>query len=270
MAVIPTGTSNPLRRPAPIVITFSQGQFSETCDVCHDTTGWSPVARFEHNIQSQFPLVGAHNDVSCDKCHVNNQYVPNPTECADCHMDVHDGKLGASCEQCHSVTDWAVNTAQDHDFGQFSLEGHHDRLPCESCHGVDREDTLAGRGPECVNCHRDPHFGSFGPECHECHTQNAFLPSTFLHYETGFRLSGAHRFVDCKDCHPGRVYGGLPNDCFFCHQEDFEATQGSEVCDHPTCIPGGLPTCHNCHRTTSWIPARGGASCGECSQGVGP
>ncbi|MEE2787377.1 MAG: hypothetical protein VX589_08565 [Myxococcota bacterium] len=243
---------------------FHAPQFEKACQECHTAAGWSPVLDFDHNRQTQYPLLGAHERLACSDCHVNNQYVGLPMTCDGCHTDVHEGRRGDECNRCHTVNDWTVNTAQNHDFGPFRLEGAHDRLACERCHGPDRDQELAGRGPECVNCHRDPHFGSFGPQCFECHTQDYFLPSTFLHMQTGFRLSGAHRFVPCRDCHPGRVYGGLPNDCGFCHRDTFAATAGSTRCDHPRCIAGSLDTCDNCHRTTSWIPARPGVGCGIC------
>ncbi|MGC6416497.1 MAG: hypothetical protein ACON3Z_05250 [Bradymonadia bacterium] len=247
---------------------FHEGQFSKECDDCHTTEQWAPLTNFDHNTQTSYRLDGTHSQVDCGKCHINNQYTGTPNECGDCHLDVHNGKLGPDCSRCHGVDDWSVNTLQDHDFGPYRLGGAHDLLPCEECHGPQREESQAGRGPECVNCHRDPHFGSFGPQCFECHNQQAFLPSTFLHNQTGFRLSGAHRFVDCRDCHPGRVFGGLPNDCFFCHTEDFNNTAGSQLCDHTTCLPGGLDTCHNCHRVTSWVPARPGAGCGDCQPAI--
>ncbi|MEE2757568.1 MAG: hypothetical protein VYA30_13010 [Myxococcota bacterium] len=243
---------------------FHEGQFSQPCDQCHTTKAWAPLEGFDHNTRTDYRLDGRHEEVDCGKCHIDNIYTDTPQACGDCHVDVHKGKLGPGCDRCHGVEDWSINTMQDHDFGAFRLGGVHDLLPCEECHGPDRKETQAGRGPECVNCHRDPHFGSFGPQCFECHNQQAFLPSTFLHAETGFRLSGAHRFVECRDCHPGRVFGGLPNDCFFCHTQDFNATAGSKLCDHTACIPGGLDTCHNCHRSTSFIPARPGSGCGVC------
>ena len=247
---------------------FHEGQFSKPCNECHSPSHWSPLAKFDHTAQTRYPLEGSHAQVDCAKCHIVNRYRGTPTECADCHLDVHDGRRGGACDRCHTISDWSVNLGQDHDFGPFSLGGSHDLLPCERCHGPDRKQELAGRGPECVNCHRDPHFGSLGPQCFECHTQVSFLPSTFLHTETGFRLSGAHRFVECRDCHPGRVFGGLPNSCDFCHQDTFAATAGSPRCDHPRCVGGGLATCHNCHRTQSWVPARPGVSCGICDEGA--
>jgi hypothetical protein len=238
---------------------FHEGQFSRACDECHTPVGWNRVERFDHAKQTQWPLFGKHTEVDCEKCHVENEY-RLPTECGDCHVDAHAGRRGPDCAQCHSVEDWKGNAAQNHDFGPFRLEGAHDLMPCEACHGPGRRKELAATGPECVNCHRDPHFGSLGPFCYECHSQDAFLPAKFLHNETGFRLSGAHRFVECRECHPGRVFGGLPGTCDFCHTDTFQRTKRP---DHEVCCPGGLTSCENCHTTRSFVPARAGVTCGD-------
>lgn len=241
---------------------FHEGQFVQPCNNCHSPHGWTLV-EFDHDTQSQFPLYGLHRELDCKKCHVANDYKGLPLDCAGCHVDEHQGAKGPQCDICHTTASWAANRAQDHDFGAFSLGGVHDRLPCEMCHGPDRDRQLAGTGPECVQCHRDPHIGSLGPFCYECHTQDYFLPSTFLHNQTGFRLSGAHRFVNCRDCHPNRIYGGLPTNCSFCHTDTFQQTAGT-ACDHTVQCPGGLDACWSCHTTSSFAPARPGVACGTC------
>lgn len=241
---------------------FHEGQLDQACDACHSPHGWTLVD-FDHDTRSRFALFGKHRGLDCAKCHVRNDYKGLPQTCEGCHYDVHDGRKGPDCDRCHTAQDWTANQAIDHDFGAFRLTGVHDTLPCERCHGPERKKELGGTGPECVNCHRDPHFGSLGPLCFECHTQEYFLPSTFLHVETGFRLSGAHRFVECRDCHPGRVFGGLPTSCDFCHTDTFQATAGGR-CDHTVGCPNGLMTCHNCHTTQSFVPARPGVNCGLC------
>lgn len=246
---------------------FHQGQLKgEACDQCHTPQTWSEVA-FDHQTQSQYPLKGLHQIVSCKKCHINNQYKPVNQQCESCHLDIHQGTKGADCAQCHHVRGWDSNQNINHNFGAFHLGGAHDQLPCERCHGPKRTKHLSGTGPECVQCHRDPHFGSLGPLCNDCHSQNEFLPSTFLHNQTGFRLSGAHRFVECRACHPGRVFGGLPKDCSFCHTDTFQATSGG-LCDHPANCADGLNRCQDCHTSTSFVRARPGSKCGvRCAAG---
>ncbi|MEE2645102.1 MAG: hypothetical protein VYD19_09235 [Myxococcota bacterium] len=244
---------------------FHEGQFAKPCEECHVPQGWEQV-NFDHQRQSSYPLEGLHQEQSCGKCHIQNRYKGLPTQCEGCHLDIHEGERGPECVRCHSVSSWKGNQQIDHDFGAIRLGGAHDLLACERCHGPDRQETLAGTGPECVRCHRDPHFGSFGPLCSDCHNQQAFLPSTFLHARTGFRLTGSHRFVNCRECHPNRVFGGLPTDCQFCHLDNFQATSGGG-CDHPAQCPEGLGNCADCHRTDSFLRARPGARCGECRSG---
>ena len=243
---------------------FHEEQLSTQCESCHSAHSWNLVD-FNHDLDSTYPLYGKHRQVPCVKCHVRNDYKANrgiPESCEGCHLDVHRGEKGDECDRCHTTADWSTNVGQAHNFGAFSLGGVHDRLPCERCHGPERRRVLAGTGPECVACHRDPHFGNLGPLCFECHGQEAFLPSTFLHIETGFRLSGAHRFVDCRRCHVNRVFGGTPSLCFFCHTDDFQAT-ASGSCNHVgACQPDG---CHNCHTTRAFVPARAGSNCGPCT-----
>ena len=48
------------------------GNFSQTCDICHNTAAWQP-ATFDHS-KSGFPLTGAHITTACALCHVNNNY----------------------------------------------------------------------------------------------------------------------------------------------------------------------------------------------------
>ena len=244
---------------------FHEGQFEQRCETCHNPKSWSEAV-FDHQKQSQYPLEGLHQLVDCKKCHLQNQYKPQDQECQSCHLDIHLGEKGPECKSCHTLTGWETNQAINHDFGPFKLGGVHDQLPCERCHGADRQKMLSGTGPECSTCHRDPHFSSFGPLCQDCHTQESFLPSTFLHNTTGFRLSGAHRFVACRECHPGRVFGGLPKDCSFCHTDTFQSTVGSD-CDHPANCSAALSSCQECHTTSQFERARPGAQCGTCEAG---
>ena len=76
------------------------------------------------------------------------------------------------------------------------------------------------------------------------------MPATFRHNQTGFDLTGAHRFLSCNQCHVNRVFGGLPSECGFCHQKDFRAT----VLQHKGLV---LPVaCERCHFTFGWKPAK--------------
>ena len=97
----------------------------------------------------------------------------------------------------------------------------------------------------------DIHLGKMGPECGDCHTQTAWLPTTFKHNTTGFRLSGAHRYVECSSCHVNQIYQGLPADCYFCHSDSHLAGIGQHSV-------GSIQECADCHTSLSWKIRRGG------------
>jgi hypothetical protein len=242
---------------------FHEGQLKEkVCEGCHSPLGWQET-NFLHNRDSEYRLVGQHLTIDCKKCHVVNNYKGLPRDCAQCHTDYHVGEKGSSCNDCHTESSWTTNTAQVHFFGAYALSGEHDKLPCDTCHTGGRE--LGGLGHECANCHRDPHFASFGPFCVDCHTQKAWLPSTFRHYQTGFRLTGQHRFVRCDNCHINRIYGGLPTECNFCHTDTaLRATEGRLGAQH-ACFNAG--NCAECHTTLGWAPVRPAAVGATCVVG---
>lgn len=223
-----------------------RGTLGRDCKKCHTPQSFQQI-RFDHNRDSNFPLTGQHQKVACESCHPNKQYKIGLKTCNDCHQDVHQGAFGGQCQQCHSTASFK-DTQDYHDFGEFRLGGIHTMLACQNCH--DREKPLRIDQPQCSSCHADPHFLSFGKQCQDCHNQQSFLPSTFRHRETGFELSGAHRFVSCDSCHVNRVFGGLPSECQFCHAQQFQAAQF--VPAHQS----GVTDCMACHRTFGWRPAR--------------
>jgi len=237
---------------------FHEGQFgAKPCDACHGTQRWNDVsALFVHERDSAFPLSGVHQQLECEKCHFTNRFKPLDKRCDGCHLDVHQGEKGPDCADCHGEIDWTVNSAIAHDFGRYRLEGVHDVLPCERCHLDQRR--LGGLGEECVTCHRDPHFSSFGPFCTDCHGQREWLPATFRHWRTGYRLTGEHRFVPCKACHLNGIYGGLPTACEFCHLNQWmRSNQQPGLCNHGL-RHWGPANCENCHTTRGWERLRPG------------
>lgn len=241
---------------------FHQGQMADkVCEQCHAPLGWQDIS-FTHNSDSDYKLRGQHVTLDCKKCHTDNNYRGLGQKCYDCHTDVHRGTKGTGCEDCHSEIAWDTNTAQVHFFGAYQLGGEHDRIPCERCHTGGRD--LGGLGNECVNCHRDPHFASLGPFCIDCHTQDAWLPSTFRHYQTGYRLTGQHRFVNCDRCHINRIYGGMPTQCEFCHSDTVQRVIASpRIGAKHDCF---VTNCGDCHSTIGWERIRAqfrDASCGE-------
>jgi len=76
-----------------------QGQFAESvlgpaCEECHTTERFT-LDEFDHS-RTSFPLDGAHIEVACADCHVQEtaadgslftRFFPLSTECSACHGD---------------------------------------------------------------------------------------------------------------------------------------------------------------------------------------
>ena len=83
-----------------------KGNMGDGCDACHNPVAWE-FWSFDHDLQTDFPLDGAHVEVGCNDCH----RVPLAKikavdgSCRDCHRpdDVHDGEFGADCGRCHTA-----------------------------------------------------------------------------------------------------------------------------------------------------------------------
>lgn len=223
------------------------GRFGGNCEQCHNSEQWRP-ATFDHGRDTHWPLAGAHARVDCHACHrPNAATLKLATDCIDCHRasDVHSGKLGAQCAQCHSPEGWRKSLQFDHDLTDFPLVGLHVVVPCEQCH-VTR--AFKDTGKECYSCHQadDKHHGSLGRECARCHSPNGWRIWEFDHgKETGFALAGAHRKLACANCHkqpPDKVK--LGSDCASCHaQDDVHLGQYGRQCER-------------CHSTATFKGAR--------------
>ena len=199
------------------------GRLGAQCGECHGNDKWQPVS-FEHTRDGHWELSGRHQKVACHSCHtaaVATQKLP--TDCATCHRasDVHAGKLGMQCDQCHTTEGWKTSVAFDHDLTNFPLVGLHVAVPCEQCHQT-RKYRDVGRG--CNDCHKrnDIHHGSLGADCAKCHSPNGWRLWDFDHgKQTGFALAGAHGKLACEGCHkqpPDQVK--LNSTCLACHEQD--------------------------------------------------
>jgi hypothetical protein len=202
-----------------------RGQLTVACSTCHTTAGWKPATGFDH-ARTKFALTGKHLPVLCAKCHVEvaDRGSPDDTsfakltglrfqQCTDCHTDVHKGKLGDNCQNCHSTDGWNVTDKAkfDHTKTKYPLEGRHAVVACDKCHAPGK-----GRQPftfaACRACHSDFHKGEFAKReskgaCEECHTVNGYSPAKFLlsqHEQSTYPLRGAHRAVPCDACHRSR------------------------------------------------------------------
>ncbi len=217
------------------------GSNGSDCGACHNTEDWKQ-ATFDHS-KSIFPLVGAHINVACTSCHINNVFVGTPTQCYACHQkdDAHQGGLGQDCGSCHNANSWQDVTF-DHSKTTFLLTGAHLTTACTSCH---ENNTFIGIPVDCYSCHQkdDTHQGTFGQDCGACHTTDSWANATFDHSKTNFPLTGAHVSVVCSQCHVNNVFKGTPTQCNSCHAD-------------PSYHLGlfGI-NCVSCHTTTAWTPA---------------
>jgi hypothetical protein len=147
------------------------GKFGQDCAACHNTSDWEE-ATFDHNL-SAFKLDGAHINVACEKCHLNNVFKGTPIECSGCHQDptYHLGMFpGQACSTCHTTSAWQ----------SARYDGPH-TFPMD--HG--EKNNL------CVDCHQ-PTLTQW--TCYTCHEQGEV---TREHQEEGIS-----DFADCLRCHP--------------------------------------------------------------------
>ncbi len=253
-----------------------RGQLARDCRTCHNEAGWRPAVGFNH-AGAAFPLLGKHQAVLCQKCHVLEKDSAHsadrefrrykPVEfrpCSACHADVHKGRLGANCQGCHIPDGWqTVKTAEfNHDQTRFPLRGLHAKVTCEKCHGT-RSAASPLKFATCRDCHGDFHQGVFTARpgqgaCEECHSVEGFRPSTFLleqHAQTDYPLKGAHLAIPCQGCHritsstSGSQYRFVfkSTTCRDCHKDP----HGGQV-DKLVSVAG----CQGCHIVNGWREIR--------------
>lgn len=84
---------------------YHEQTLGDDCTSCHNTSVWTHW-QFDHDQQTEYPLMGAHKNLQCSLCH--DASLPEPlkpsTECISCHFDddSHNGGFGMDCQQCHS------------------------------------------------------------------------------------------------------------------------------------------------------------------------
>jgi hypothetical protein len=203
---------------------------------------------FDHKL-TDFPLQGAHASptLKCASCHQPRlKHREAPGTCNGCHRkdDVHKGRLGENCSQCHTDVKWK-DVKFDHDKTRFALRHKHDGLKCAACH---KDNAYKDTPLACVACHRkdDSHKTRYGEKCETCHDDRGWKPSTFNHdTDTRYALRGKHRTAKCESCHTGFLYKEkLASDCFACHQKD-DKHQGSLG-----------RKCGDCHVEQNWTVPR--------------
>ena len=83
-----------------------KGTLGTACADCHNPVDWS-FWTFDHNLQTQFEIDGAHLNLACEACHKRpvKSVIRLSRTCASCHRadDVHHGEFGDDCRRCHTT-----------------------------------------------------------------------------------------------------------------------------------------------------------------------
>ncbi|WP_461630314.1 hypothetical protein [Labilibaculum euxinus] len=241
-----------------------QQTLSSSCNDCHDQNQFVPASNFNHK-STQFPLLGKHENVDCEKCHQteikNNEKFQHFAgikfnSCTSCHTDVHNNKFGPNCTDCHTVNSFRSVTALsnfDHNSTNFKLSGKHRNVDCKSCHKGSYTTPIAHN--RCSNCHQDYHQGQFtakklSPDCKNCHSVNGFAGSSYSidqHNKSQFPLRGAHLATPCFACHQQNEkwqFRNIGKTCVDCHENI-----------HKNIISDGFypnQNCTACHQENTW------------------
>lgn len=158
--------------------------FPGDCSLCHKGDKWQDLREdfsFDHEKETGIALIGAHERARCLRCH--NDRGPVSTfaikGCVGCHGDVHQGRLGPSCADCHQRQTWRpMGMLQRHNKTRFPLIGVHAATSCRRCHPGSEVGQFTPVDVECVTCHTDdlaralnPNHFAFGftQDCDRCH-----------------------------------------------------------------------------------------------------
>jgi hypothetical protein len=243
-----------------------QNKFGQNCTQCHNVESFKSVKvgnNFDHN-KTSFKLEGKHQVVTCTACHKTKFTDPLKFKfCTDCHTDYHKGQFAKSglspdCSQCHDVTGFIQfsYTIDQHNLGNFALQGAHLATPCSDCHKKQTEWNFRGIGLKCNDCHKDIHqniiSAKYYPDanCKICHKESRWNEVNFDHSKTEFKLTGAHEKLNCRLCHFKGVsvfdnkqkFSGLSKDCSECHNDKhFKQFEKN-----------GVTNCTACHDTQNW------------------
>ena len=140
--------------------TYPQGGApGSECVKCHsDHNGedfallhWTPTAGGFDHTKTGYVLDGKHVGVSCRACHtaahisaserallktkdLNRTYFGLSPQCATCHEDKHQGRLGPNCSRCHNTSDWKSTRVDESHFDHSTTQLSADRRT--SRHGV--------------------------------------------------------------------------------------------------------------------------------------
>ncbi len=158
--------------------------FPADCQLCHVSDRWDEVKvdfRFDHEAETGYPLVGAHGQARCLRCHNDRGPVSvfNSRGCAGCHEDIHNGDLGPNCTSCHQQNTWVpIRQIEMHNRTRFPLTGAHLETACHLCHPGARVGNFMPTDTECLTCHQRDLAAALNPphltlgwvnNCQKCH-----------------------------------------------------------------------------------------------------
>jgi hypothetical protein len=261
------------RADAPSAKSFTD---SLPCSACHTTTSWrakgaSSGSKFDHSTTG-FPLTGEHVSTPCVGCHDARK--PIKRACASCHDDFHRGRLGQSCDRCHSAAGWKLTRPIElHRMTRFPLTGMHVLADCTECHRRASEQRFTDAPIACFSCHEKDyrrtgifpvHVGTatsapLPRDCSLCHRAVAWVPAKAVSSATGMMTSaltaappnhdvrfplsfGVHRTAACPDCHVSQATPRAVR-CIGCHAHD--PTQLMQ--EHRQPVPTDGAACLSCH-----------------------
>ena len=245
-----------------------RGAYAQRCAECHTAVSFHDLSALQVHARTTFPLTGAHLQISCRTCHVDDRlggFTSLDPQCVACHETdatnaaaVDHENFPTDCLRCHVTLAWTAYVRFDHPTvsGGFRLLGAHMRIRCASCHGPNMEPLFQpANDQDCLACHvadynREHPGGAFPTTCLSCHTVETWSGATFDHalVASGFRLLGAHARIACESCHSPTDWS-VPfapagdEDCISCHTDDYQQEHAGS----------GFPTtCLTCHTIDTW------------------
>lgn len=211
-------------------------RLGQTCQQCHNTSGWKPANWSHSSPPASYALTGKHAVTVCTTCHTNYKTITSK-ECYSCHKAKYDASVnpkhstigfGTTCEQCHNTTVWKPSTwSHSSPPASWPLTGFHTTLTCTNCHPNSQQ--LASR--DCYSCHKAKYDASTNPKhsaakigtvCENCHNTSAWTPGKFNHAtDAKGAISSKMASAKCNNCHPNNSnYTISATKCLGCHKKE--------------------------------------------------
>jgi len=226
-----------------------KGQYGKKCEDCHNDRDWKKID-FDHDLKTNFNLLGKHSSVKCLSCHKRPLYKEKtPTTCIACHRkeDVHKGGLGEKCATCHNEEKWKTARFNHDKDTKYPLLGKHFTTKCEACHKPEMKAKKEKLALTCIGCHKgdDRHKGDYGTKCESCHQEKDWKTIHFNHdKDTKYLLLGKHITTKCEACHTPGLRNKIALTCGSCHKRDdkHKGEFGAK--------------CETCHKEKDWKTIR--------------